>query len=181
MCIRAWMYPILASWFNVYDNAKTNTIVFMEKFSIALTSIFTPERYVFYTGYNNPVLFTKAYTAGSARPYIVYDVEHTAFFPYDFVFSSYESVCRDTTIKYLPILSLEIVDANDNVLYDLTDFVINIRYAVMENRTTPTFSNIAMIWSNMKHIYPDKNETMFRYINMDGETMKVAIDSISSI
>ena len=115
---------------------------------------FTPVIYGFYHGYDQPIPYR---VANVSKPYIFYNTERKFFF------SDYDSM--DITHS-LPLLSIEIYDTNNNFMYDLTNFIEDIRFA---GTTPPSIFLIIMIWSTLNTIYLNPKLHMVRYIYTMGD------------
>jgi hypothetical protein len=116
--------------------------------------ICTPVLYGFYHGYDQPVPYR---VTNVSKPYLFYDTERKIFF------SDYNTI---DTIYSLPLLSIEILDINNSILYDLTNFIEDIRFA---GTTAPSISSIIMVWSTLNSIYLNPKFHEVRYIDAMGD------------
>jgi hypothetical protein len=117
-------------------------------------SLFTPVLYGFYYGYEQPIPYRLTNTC---KPYLFYDTERKIFF------TDCNSI--DTTYS-LPLLSMEINDINNTLMYDLTNFIEDIRFS---GSTAPSISSIVMLWSTLNTTYLNPKLHVVRYIDTTGD------------
>jgi hypothetical protein len=86
----------------------------------------------------------------------------------------------DTTgiSKRLPILSLEIIDSDSEVVFDLTDYVETVRYY---GNSLPTISELVVAWSLGSWIVLDTTKYKARYITQTCDTVTVSISDKQSL
>jgi hypothetical protein len=126
----------LLSWSNYFTNAFESFSRLNKKIYRAVRSVLVSDNYIFFKGIDKPYLENKVNinSVRSAEPAWLYDPEHHFFV---------EWATTGGTTRRLPILSLEIVD--ENVVYDLTDFIELIR--VYSNGSTPSIAHLVNAWS----------------------------------
>ena len=82
----------------------------------------------------------------------------------------------------IPILSLEIVDKNDKILYDLTDFIESMRYIKLsDSYTKPSIGHIISVWQLHSKIILDTSQVCVIYINNNGDTVGIDIRNNMSL
>ena len=82
----------------------------------------------------------------------------------------------------IPILSLEIVNKTGKVLYDLTDFIEQMRYIkTSETYRKPSIGHIISVWQICSKIILDENELTVQYINKDGDTIETNLRDNNSL
>ena len=161
MVIPSIFYPFLIKSYTLYTKINNEVNKIIDKIYIAYDSFFTHNIYAFYRGYFQPVLYKG--DNSKAIPTLFFDTDTMLFYP---------SIAQHdkTKQKYsLPILSLEIIDLSDNVIYDLTDFIEQIRYIDYNAGAKPSLSSIVMIWATITNTFPDTLNHRVRYIDSVGD------------
>ena len=138
-----------------------------------------PIHYVFFEGNVTPYLLRKVNTwaSGSAAPELLYSADSKIFVPWlpgqttDEILSQ---LLADSKLKCLPILSLEIVNEVEEVVYDLTDFLESVRYMEVDGLPQPTLFHILAAWSISSHVVPNYSKYIVRYIDMNGDVKTMA-------
>jgi len=174
--IPAWALSWILLAYTMYDTARVNTTFFMERFMLAFDTLLTPVVYVFFEGYSIPIAYqmTQTYPTGSAKALMLYNSELYTFMPCDND-RSIQSIMQETKAK-LPYLSLEIVNMDDRVHYDLTEFIESIRFIDVEGFSTPSLFSVVMAWSLSSRILPDLKAFTLRSIDISGETNEYSFD-----
>ena len=169
MVIPSIFYPFLISSYTLYASTAKNISYFLDKATFAYSTFFTPKVYVFCKGYLQPILYKDTMNKNQCSLY--YNVDKGLFYPTNMLITN-------NTVKYhtLPILSMEIINADDNVVYDLTNFIEDIRYIDIPDLATPTTQSIVMIWATLNNNYPDPTTHRIRYIDMSGDDYIVNIN-----
>lgn len=103
---------------------------------------------------------------------LIYNLNKRVFY------SGATSLTKKTTS--LPILSLEIINKTDTVLYDITDFIESVR-TVSSLSETICIGHIISVWQLSSRTILDNSEVSVRYINMNGDTNTVDIRSLVKI
>ncbi len=139
--------------------------------------LFQPMYYVFFkdSAQPYPLHWINNRATGSAQTYLVYNAETKRFFEWDS--STGETLTEGeylTPNMPIPVLSLEILDRDDKVHYDLTDYIESM--SLTESITTKvryplSIQHIVAVWSQSSRIIPDKDRFYLRYVNSSGETL----------
>ena len=132
--------------------------------------LFGSRVYIFFDNYSSPfpahsVLSSSVF---SATPSVMYNADTRCFY------------LDDTTgiSKRLPILSLEIIDSDSEVVFDLTDYVETVRYY---GNSLPTISELVVAWSLGSWIVLDTTKYKARYITQTCDTVTVSISDKQSL
>lgn len=136
---------------------------FMTRIYQSVSVLFSTNVYYFFEGYACPfpAHSLQIDNPHSAKPVYVYSVDSYTFFPYTCDF-------KNIKLSKLPMLSMEIVDSDGNVTYDLTNFIEKIRYiSVM-----PTMLETLLCWTIHSGIVINTKEYSIRYINDDGDIIQ---------
>ena len=166
----------------VYDITRRTIGRFYTKCDHMFTLAFSPAYYIFFEGYWTPYVYsrTNPWASASAAPTMLYNYDTNVFFPYTVYNSMFDNHLMSIA-KAMPILSLDIIDAEDKVRYDLTDFIETMRYIQYDNSELPTLAQIVAVWSLSSHIVLDSNRFSIRYINQYGDTLFAALDDMTDI
>ena len=169
-------------FFNLYESVYFRMSKLFIKIDQLCSLAFTPAYYIFFNGYYTPYMYsrTNPWASGSAEPTILYNYDTNVFFPYTVYHSMFDTNLM-ATAKHIPILSLDIIDSNDKVQYDLTDFIETMRYIQYDDSGLPTLAQIVAAWSLSSHIVLDYSRFSIRYINQYGDTIKALLDDASDI
>lgn len=132
-----------------------------------------PADFVFFEGsvIPHPLRNTAYYATGSAPPELIYCADTKTFYP--FIPHTPVGAIKTTTSHRLAcptILSIELVDGENRVAYDLTDFLEGVRFAEVEGFPAPSLYHYLSAWSISSHIIPDYNRLGVRYIDVNGDT-----------
>jgi hypothetical protein len=168
MFIPSVFYPFLIKSYTLYTQLTNKFVDCIGKLSLAYDAIYGQTIYAFYDGYLQPVLY-KPLNKG-AKPTLFYDADYMLFYP--------NAVQDPMNHRHssLPILSLEIIDSNENVAHDLTDFIEKIRYIGYDGCSKPTLSSIVMIWATISNNFPDPLKHRVRYIDSSGDMFEKGFD-----
>ena len=172
--------PIPASVFMwaaaLYNYAEVSLSWFLgttRRIVTAWEALTQPADYVFFEGSATPhILRSTAYHAsGSAPPELIYCADTKSFYP--FVPHTPVEEIKTTTSHRMAcptILSIELVDGENRVAYDLTDFLEGIRFAEVEGYPAPNLYHYLSAWSLASHVIPDYSRLGVRYIDSNGES-----------
>jgi hypothetical protein len=79
------------------------------------------------------------------------------------------------------MLSLEIVNSADRVIYDLSDFVESVRFIETEEYSGPTIHHVLAAWSLSSGIVVDYRMYTIRYIDGNGDTQVWGVPESRSV
>ena len=151
-------------------NFIENTILFSRRVYKAIQGVYVPTNYIFFANVNTPYAENKAnfYSPRSAAPIWLYSPDthrFTAWGDSDTLFS-----------HALPVLSIEILE-DDEVMYDLTDFIETIR--VYNTQKSPSLTHIIHAWvlSSELVLDPHRNFTI-RYMTDTAETHTESFNNV---
>ena len=149
----------------------------IHRISIALDYLFNPNIYVFLDNYIQPFPARSLClnSVHSATVVIAYNADTLVFFPH-MSSQHYSEISEENRSKKLPILSLEIVNLKSEVIFDLTDFIVKVRYIETTDSGCPTISEIISAWSIGSMIVLDRDRFSVRYITEDGDTVLTTLD-----
>jgi hypothetical protein len=167
-------FPVLwcLSLYNLYSSFCTRISNFFKKVITAVKRIYTAEHYIFLHNIDYPFLNTEIELVDeySAKPEWKYVADQYQFF--EWYPEGNTTVENSFSSHSLPMLSMEILDG-DTMLYDLTDFIENIRvYNSTPNNHTPSIKQIIAAWSLHSKVVlnPTRNFSV-QYINENAETV----------
>ena len=151
------------------------------RITLSLDFIFNPNIYIFFDKYPAPfpARSLRLESVHSATPSILYNADTLLFFPQNNETGSPR--VEDAESSRLPMLSLEIIDSNSAVAFDLTDYIERARYIRQDATDCPTISEIVMGWSVSAGIILDSDEYRARYITDDGDLVTVPITDIGQL
>jgi hypothetical protein len=139
----------------------------------AWEALVQPADYIFFEGSTtpHPIRSTAYYATGSAAPELIYCADTKTFYPF-VPHTPVEAIKTTTTHRMAcpTILSIELVDAENRVAYDLTDFLEGVRFAEVEGYPAPNLYHYLSAWSLSSHVIPDYNRLGVRYIDTNGDT-----------
>ena len=115
----------------------------------------------------------------TAPPELVYNADSTTFYPYK-KDSTYETMIQEHKPKRLPVLSIEILDGESNVIFDLTDFIDRVRFINISGTDIPNISEIISAWSIESYVVLNKNNYNVRYIMNDGEMYELPLNEVGT-
>ena len=143
---------------------------------------FNPTYYVFYEGYYAPYLYSKtnSWASGSAKATLFYNYDTNVFFPYTLTSRMLDSYLM-TNARPLPILSLDIIDSDEKVHYDLTDYIEKMKFIQVDNLSGPSLAQIVATWTLGSHIVLDATRFSVRYINDYGDTIITGLDDMKDV
>ena len=158
MNIPAWIIQVAIYIVNTFDKIYTY-----------ISSLFTYIPYPYYMFVENncvPYPYDITYTDGD-EPYLLYDIKERIFIPWTF-----DSSMKDISLKYkpipLPVLSLTITQKDSQeVLYDLTDFIENLRIFHI-NGIIPAVAHIISIWQIHSSVTLDSGFHNVKYVDTLG-------------
>jgi len=154
---------------------------FVTRIAISLDFLFSPNIYIFFDKYPAPfpARSLRLESVHSAKPSILYNADALLFFPQNNETGSPH--IEDAKSSRLPLLSLEIIDLDLTVIFDLTDYIERARYIRQDSTDCPTISEIVMGWSVSAGLILDSDKYRVRYITNDGDTMIVSITDTSEL
>ena len=162
-----------AALFNYAEVSLSWLLGWAKKVVAAWNALTKPADYVFFEGslVPYPLNATAYYATGSAAPELLYCADTKTFYP--FVPRTEASALKETMAHRLScptVLSIELVDGEGRVAYDLTDFLETVRIADVEGYPTPTLYHYLSAWTLSSQIVPDYNRLGVRYIDGNGES-----------
>ena len=166
----------------LYHSARDTIGRFYVKCDQLFTIAFSPAYYIFFEGYYTPYVYsrTNPWASGSATASMLYNYDTNVFFPYTVYNSMFDNNLM-AMAKPIPILSLDIIDAEEKVRYDLTDFIETMRYIQYDDSGLPTLAQIVGAWTLSSHIVLDSTRFSIRYINQYGDTLITGLDDMTDI
>lgn len=162
-----------AALFNYAEVSLSWLLGWAKKVVAAWNALVKPADYVFFEGslVPYPLNATAYYATGSAAPELLYCADTKTFYP--FVPRTEIGTLKETMAHRLScptVLSIELVDGEGRVAYDLTDFLETVRIADVEGYPTPTLYHYLSAWTLSSQIVPDYNRLGVRYIDGNGES-----------
>ena len=165
MCIPSVFYPFLISTYTLYASTTKSISKFIEKLKFGYGTAFGPRIYAFCKGYTQPVLVTCSLNIDQCE--LFYNVDESLFYSKRLGSKPYS----------LPILSIELIDLNGEVVYDLTNFIENMKFIDVSRR--PSVGSVVMIWATLTNNFLNPETHKVRYIDMSGDECIVALtDSV---
>jgi hypothetical protein len=174
--------PMRVLWgaLSLYSFAESSVKIlldFFHRLAKAYSIVFRPNYYLFFEGSSQafPFYSVNHWATGSAAPELMYCPDKKLFFPWiprnpeapgegmDF-----SDVFVQDRYRPLNILSVEVIDAEGRVAYDLTDFIESVRYVALDGFTVPSLTHILSAWTLSSGIVPDSTRFTLRYIDSDG-------------
>jgi hypothetical protein len=110
-------------------------------------------------GYTQPILYKS--NMNETRCVLYYNADKMLFYPY--------VLLSDNKNYSFPYLSLEVIDDDNNTVYDLTDFIEKVRYIKLSNTETPSLSSIILMWLTLTGKFPNPEKHSIRYIDDSGD------------
>ena len=141
------MFVQLLSYYNWLSSLCTTTTRTVQRFYDSLVKAFSPNTYIFFRDveFAYPSSSISFQTHGSAYPAWLYSADTLTFTEWP----------EGDKPSKLPVLSMEVVD-EDEVIYDLTDFVNEINVIQLEDSTTfPSVGQILNAWTLSSKIVLD--------------------------
>ena len=169
--------------FLVVTNLWTSSLkVYLRRVYSVIEQLTRPNIYVFLENYPQPfpARFLSLENSHTAVPELLYDADTNIFFPYNTDFS-YKNLIEEYKPERLPILSIEILDKDSTVIFDLTDFIDKIRYVNVSGVDAPELSEIISAWSIESYIILNKTKYIVRYISNDGEMCEVPLNALDEL
>uniref|UniRef100_A0A6C0JYW7 Uncharacterized protein n=1 Tax=viral metagenome TaxID=1070528 RepID=A0A6C0JYW7_9ZZZZ len=170
MQIPSVCYPYIISAYTKYASLCNTIQRFVGRLTVAYETLFTPRIYVFYKGYLQPVPYK--HNADKDTCHLFYDVDRSLF---------YTGNNWSGKNRALPILSMEVRDMSNNLMYDLTDFVNDLRFVQTQDEATPSLSSIIMIWATLNDIYFDPSFHRLQYIDCLGNTIETNFTDLKEL
>jgi len=151
---------------------------FLNRCSLAFNYVTSDNIYMFLENYVEPfpARFLHLDSEQLAKPIFAYNADTYIFYEYTRG-KSYKTIVEENKSKPVPILSLEIIDVNSEVVYDLTYFIGLMRYI----KYVPKICDIVAAWSAGSWIVLDKTKYRVRYIAEDCNTHTVPVDDRNSL
>jgi hypothetical protein len=153
-------YSYIITGYTYYMSVYSTTEQVIGRLTVAYNTLFVPRIYVFYKGYLQPVPYKHNTPKESCQ--LFYNVDTSLF---------YSDNNWDGKRQVLPILSMEIRDMSNNLVYDLTNFIEGLRFVASDGGgTVPSFSSIVMLWATLNDMYFDPVSHKIQYIDTMGDT-----------
>jgi len=153
--------------------SSRNTYSFLKRFVTKLSRAFSSNIYIFFHDYSSP------FQASSVLTYSFYNAPVKYMYNADtYLFYSSNKKLAKINPKRLPVLSLEIIDKDSKVLFDLSNHIEKVRYVDVD---PPTICEIVMTWIIYSGVVFDRNLYKARYIDESGSEYIVDIDSAESL
>jgi hypothetical protein len=165
----AWMLH-WAFWFINTSSSILRTLYgYIERVKSAANFMYSDQEYMFVRDSVFPYDLRTYKSQEGISSSLIYNVNKRVFY------SGAAALTKKTSS--LPILSLEIINKTDTVLYDITDFIESVR-SVSSLSETLCIGHIISVWQLSSGTILDNNEVSVRYINMNGDTNTVDIRSL---
>lgn len=116
----------------------------------------------------------------TAKALLVYNYNANIFYPY-IPNVSYVKMLRTYTAHSLPILSLELIGADNRPIRDLTTFIENLKYIFVPEKCVPTIMDVVALWSVITRTPIDRALVRARYITEEGEERIVSVQDNTAI
>ena len=160
--------------YNSFTHGVDNCISLVKRTYGALCDMCYPPTYLFFPGNEVPYQYrlVNVDAAGSAKPEWSYVPETNQFVEWPFLDAA------DTKLSDpLPILSMEIIDAEERVLYDLTDFIEKVKvYTDKFYGASPCIAHIIGAWALSSGVVLDHVlDLKVRFINTSADTRLLSI------
>jgi len=152
-------YPYIIMLYTLYTRVYNFLSHLLEKLNLSYEVFNNPRIFVFYKGYLQPVPYK--HNMSQEGYHLFYNVDRS-------LFNSDNDWNKNT--ENLPILSLEIRDVSNNLIYDLTNFIESMRFIKTNKGGIPSFSSIVMIWATLNNMYFDPTRYKLQYIDTFGNT-----------
>ena len=174
---------------NMISKCIDNTYYYVERLQRAYSVFYQNNYYVYFENIMIPYVFDSIvfWASGSAAPELMYCADKKIFFPwlptnkmnpdYD---PEQDGVMDMNAQKCLPILSLELIDADAKVAYDLTDFLEGVRFIELDGFPVPSILHVVSAWTLSSGIVPDLKRFRVRYIDSDGNTKILAVTAYTA-
>lgn len=171
---------ILWGFLSLYSFAESSVkslLDLWQRFVKGYTAVFRPNYYLFFEGSSAayPYYSVNHWATGSAAPDLMYCADKKLFFPWiprnpdvPAEGMDFSDVFVEERYRPLAVLSLEVVDAEGRVAYDLTDFIETVRYVALDGFKAPALEHVLAAWTLSSGIVPDATRFTLRYIDSDG-------------
>jgi hypothetical protein len=167
------MLPVLYSYiimgYTLSARVSKSISYFYERLKLSYEVFNNPRIFVFYKGYLQPVPYNNRNNEASQ---LFYDVDKSLFYP---------SNTFGGKLQSIPILSLEIRDMSNNLIYDLTNFIESMQFIQTEMGAKPSFASIIMIWATLNHMYFNPMNHKLQYIDGLGDTHDASFTDTESL
>jgi len=175
-----WGVGIGLYFVNMYTGFLKRIVKMWNDLDDILNMMFSPKFYMFFDDSVFPYEFriSQARASGSAIPSLIYNTDSKLFFPWSEE-ASFNEIMQNDSYE-LPVLSLEIVDKDGKVAYDLTDFIEKIKYIDMSGAEIPAIGHIIAVWQLSSKIILDTHQFSVRYIDANGNTLKTHLRDSTS-
>ena len=174
---------------NMISKFVSNTVYYAGRLQHAY-SVFTQNNYyVYFENIMIPYVFDSVvfWATGSAAPELMYCANTKTFFPWRPSNKSNPDYNPDedgildmNAQKCLLILSLELIDSDNKVAYDLTDFLEGVRFIELEGFPVPSILHVVSAWTLSSGIVPDLRRFRIRYIDSDGATKILSVTAYTA-
>lgn len=168
------------SLYSLLESYVASTLELWGRMTRAFHIMFRPEYYIFFEGSAIPHNFynTHYWASGSATPELMYCANTKAFFPWIPRNSSqptFDILAIKELYRPLSLLSLEIIDSKDKVVYDLTEFLETLRHVAVVGFPSPSLFHILSAWSLSSGVVPNLIEHSVRFIDANGDCETIRI------
>ena len=166
-------YLLMASLrlYSSVDNTLRSTLHTISTVYKTIRDAFGPQVYLMFEQNGAPYLQsnTNVGVSSSALPFWYYDLQGKCFVEWE-LGTSIRQMFNKCGGMSLPILSMEIV-SGDDVVYDLTDFIGNIKVHTQELGTYPSVAHILAAWYLESGIVLDTTRPfMVRMLDINADT-----------
>jgi len=146
---------------------------FLNRCSFAFNCVFTDNIYMFFENYAEPFPARNLHLESPqlAPPVFAYNADTYVFYEY-LRGRTYRKIVEENRSKPISVLSLEIIDANSEVVFDLTHFIGLMRTINVQ----PKICHIVSAWTAGSWVVLDKSRYKVRYIAEDCNTHVVPLD-----
>ncbi len=174
------LFMSVLSVFSFAESYYTSILDSWKRIVRVLNMVFRPDYYIFFEGSAAAHRFydTQFWASGSATPELMYCASTKTFFPWiprHGTHPKFDILGIKELYRPLSLLSLEIVDSNDKVFYDLTDFLETLRHVEVTGFSGPSLFHILSAWTLSSGIVPNLITHSVRFIDSDGESKTIRL------
>ncbi len=160
--------------YNYVTSTYTKWVQFWKNLVKAYSVIARPHYYVFFEGVSHTahsIYDVVCWASGSAAPEMLYCADSKVFVPWiPGGLANISTILSENASKPLSFLSMEIVEPKtERVIYDLTDFIEEMRVIELEGLPGPTINHILAAWTLSSGVVPDYSKYMVRYVDTNGD------------
>lgn len=160
--------------YNYAMRTYAKCVQFWKNLVKAYSVVARPHYYVFFEGAPHTAYSIHdvvCWATGAAAPEVVYCADSKVFVPWiPGGLANISTFLSENAGRSLSFLSMEIVDPKtDRVIYDLTDFIEEMKVIEIEGLPGPNINHIIAAWTLSSGIVPDFSKYMVRYVDMNGD------------